>query len=207
MVSAGELRLHVLHGLRLKGFATPDAVAASIGVKAPAVSKELTALKAAGLVERREGRVSGFVLTDEGRSEASALVEAELVASGAKALLEETLHGFAPLNDELLEVCTAWQLRDVHRNIENDHSDAAYDREVIARLVAVNASVTPVLSTLKTALARFGSYQKRLDAAVAKVKRGERDWFAKPMIESYHTVWMELHEDLLVTLQIERVDD
>ena len=33
---------------------------------------------------------------------------------------------------------------------------------------------------------------------------GDTDWFTKPMIPSYHTVWFELHEDLLATLGIER---
>ena len=36
------------------------------------------------------------------------------------------------------------------------------------------------------------------------MRAGERDWFAKPMIDSYHTVWFQLHEDLLNTLGIER---
>jgi hypothetical protein len=57
---------------------------------------------------------------------------------------------------------------------------------------------------LGDALERFGDYGKRFDLALGKVKNGERDWFAKPMIDSYHTIWFELHEDLLATLGIER---
>ena len=30
------------------------------------------------------------------------------------------------------------------------------------------------------------------------------EWFTRPMIDSYHTVWFELHENLLATLGIER---
>ena len=33
---------------------------------------------------------------------------------------------------------------------------------------------------------------------------GDTDWFTKPMLPSYHTVWFEMHEDLLSTLGIER---
>ena len=33
---------------------------------------------------------------------------------------------------------------------------------------------------------------------------GDGDWFTKPTIDSYHTVWFELHENLLSTLGIER---
>jgi hypothetical protein len=36
---------------------------------------------------------------------------------------------------------------------------------------------------------------------------GDRDWFTKPTIDSYHTVWFELHEDLLATLGIDRISE
>jgi hypothetical protein len=36
------------------------------------------------------------------------------------------------------------------------------------------------------------------------VQGGDLDWFTRPMIESYHTVWFELHENLLATLGIQR---
>ena len=36
------------------------------------------------------------------------------------------------------------------------------------------------------------------------MRRGETDWLTKPIIDSYHTVWFELHEDLLATLGLER---
>ncbi len=36
---------------------------------------------------------------------------------------------------------------------------------------------------------------------------GERDWFTKPTIDSYHSVWFELHEDLLATLGLERAKE
>jgi hypothetical protein len=36
------------------------------------------------------------------------------------------------------------------------------------------------------------------------VQAGDAAYFAAPMIASYHTVWFELHEDLLATLGIAR---
>ena len=38
----------------------------------------------------------------------------------------------------------------------------------------------------------------------SRCSTGDSDWFTKPMIASYHTVWFEMHEDLLCTLGIER---
>ncbi len=57
---------------------------------------------------------------------------------------------------------------------------------------------------LAEALERFGGYGERLAHAVDQVQAGEKDWFTKPTIDSYHTVWFELHENLLATLGVER---
>ena len=111
------------------------------------------------------------------------------------------------LNADLLVVCTAWQVRDLDRNILNDHADRDYDAGVIKRLSDVHAGVTPINATLSAALDRFHHYQPRLQAALDKVKKGNQEWFAKPIIDSYHTVWFELHEDLLTTLGLERSNE
>ena len=78
------------------------------------------------------------------------------------------------------------------------------DREVIGRLCDLHAKVEPIIGDLEATLARFHSYRPRLDAALDKLKSGGKDWFTKPLIDSYHTVWFQLHEDLLNTLGIER---
>ena len=99
----------------------------------------------------------------------------------------------------------AWQLRDVGGTQSiNDHSDLAYDGEVIEQLRDLHSRVHPICDELAMSLARYGVYGPRLAAAVDKVSSGDIDWFTKPVIASYHTVWFELHEDLLATLGIER---
>ena len=50
----------------------------------------------------------------------------------------------------------------------------------------------------------LAGYRDRLRTAVDRVRAGEREWFDKPLIDSFHTVWFELHEDLLATLGLER---
>ena len=75
---------------------------------------------------------------------------------------------------------------------------------VVEQLVALDARVQPICAELSGALARFSSYGPRLAAAAERVRSGDTDWFTKPMIPSYHTVWFEMHEDLLCTLGIER---
>jgi hypothetical protein len=91
--------------------------------------------------------------------------------------------------------------------VVNDHTDPAHDAEVIGRLADLDAKVQPICADLGVALERFASYGARLGAALEKVQAGDHDWFTKPMIASYHTVWFELHEDLLATLGIERASE
>jgi hypothetical protein len=56
-------------------------------------------------------------------------------------------------------------------------------------------------------LARFDGYGRRFRDALGRVQAGEVEWFTRPMMDSYHTGWFELHEDLLATLGIERAKE
>ena len=193
--------LLVLHALRLKGFAETAIVAVRAGLDDDEAGRHLEKAAAAGHVTHRDGRISGWALTPDGRARHAELIAAELDASGARPQIEAAYHAFLGCNQELLAVCTDWQLRDGARN---DHGDAGYDAAVVARLAAVDAAVQPTCANLAASLRRFCDYGPRLADALDKVEAGEHDWFAKPMIDSYHTVWFELHEDLLTTLGIER---
>jgi hypothetical protein len=51
---------------------------------------------------------------------------------------------------------------------------------------------------------RFARYGSRLTEARARAEAGEHAWLTGALIDSYHTVWFELHEDLLATLGIAR---
>ena len=86
----------------------------------------------------------------------------------------------------------------------NDHADPDYDAGVVKRLRAIDDAVQPVCADLADALDRFAHYGPRLAHAIDRLEDGDLDYATKPMIDSYHTVWFELHEDLLATLGIER---
>jgi hypothetical protein len=53
---------------------------------------------------------------------------------------------------------------------------------------------------------RFGGYRSRLADALDKIS-DDRAWLASPRCDSYHTVWMELHEDLLMPVGVSRLDE
>jgi len=112
---------------------------------------------------------------------------------------------FVPLNREVLQLCTDWQVRP--GGALNDHGDATYDWSVIDRLQALDDRTGPVLRRLGDEVTRFGPYRDRLHAARRRVVDGEHDWLTSPRVDSYHTVWMELHEDLLAALGRERERD
>jgi hypothetical protein len=61
-----------------------------------------------------------------------------------------------------------------------------------------------VCDRLGGALDRYRPYGPRLGHAVERVRAGDGAWFTAPAIPSYHTVWFELHEDLLATLGLDR---
>ncbi len=207
MAQASDVRFLILHGLKLKGFAEAEALSICTGVNVEAVTKMLNALQAEGLMLHRDGRISGFALTAAGRTAHGELLAADVLASGQQTLLHANYESFLPLNAELLAVCTAWQVVDIEKNVLNDHTDAAYDAGVIGRLASINERVKPTTAALGEALSRFAPYQSRFDASLVRVKAGEREYFAKPILDSYHTVWMELHEDLLKSLNIDRASE
>ena len=197
--------MRVVHALRLKGFADTRALVTAAGAPDEhAVVDALDQARREGWVTRREGAFNGWALTPAGRARDRQAIDAELAVTGARAAIEDAYQRFVKLNGELLQVCTDWQLKGGDPAVLNDHADAAYDAAVIERLRAVDGAVQPVCADLGNALERFAPYGQRLHAALRHVEQGDHDWFAKPAIDSYHTVWFELHEDLLVTLGLER---
>ena len=205
MSFASDPDLLVLHGVRLKGFAEAPAVADLVGLDVDDVVKRLEEAGEGGLVKHRSGKVSGWTLTTAGRAEGERLLAEELDEADARDLVNHAYREFLVLNPDLLEVCTEWQMRDVDGTPTiNDHADPVHDAAVIERLRGLDSAVEPVTSALAGALDRFRGYRERLAHALARVLAGENDWFTKPTIDSYHTVWFELHENLLATLGIVR---
>jgi hypothetical protein len=204
-MSPAALELLVLNGVRLKGFADVSALAAACGLEPDTIEGVLSQLHDRGVVLHREGRVPGWTLTPVGREEHARRVAAELEAAGCAPEIEAAYQEFLLLNPRLLAAASAWQVRDLAgQPAANDHTDAAYDAGVIADLIEVHVAAMPIVDRLVACLKRFERYVPRLEAAVAKIEAGDLDWFTRPLIDSYHTVWFELHEDLLATLGKER---
>jgi hypothetical protein len=151
----------------------------------------------AGLVARA---TKGLRLTPAGRDLHTQW--ARIPPGEVEAAVERSYTRFLDLNRELIRVCNDWQVRP--GNVPNNHTDPTYDWSVLDRLVVIDDRVAPILRSTATNVTRFGSYRARLRAARDRVHEGEHDWLTSPRIDSYHTVWMQLHEDLLLALGRDR---
>ena len=194
-----------MHGLRLKGVASAEAVADAAGLPEGEVRALLDGLASDGLAEERGGLLPGWTLTPAGRAAHERLLAREAEANAVRARIEGAYGRFRELNPAVLDVCSRWQVREVDgRPVRNDHCDPAYDAAVVRDLAAIHRDTEPVCERLASALDRYRPYGRRLDHALERVRAGDTDYIAKPLIPSYHTVWFELHQDLLTTLGIDR---
>ena len=205
MAAASDPALLVLLTLRLKSFVDADVLANASGLPEPQVAAVLADLQRGGLVSYRDGRVRGWSLTTGGRADGELRLAAELTASGGRDVVEAAYEAFVPLNRRFLAACTQWQLRTVDgTSVLNEHDDPHHDAAVVAELDAVDEVVQPLCLGLAGVLVRFGWYNGRFAVARLRVHAGDHEWFAGPMVDSYHAVWFELHENLLATLNRER---
>ena len=194
----------VLHALRCLGVTTLPRVAEAAGVGEDDTEAALLELAIGGLVTREPGPFGGWGLTEAGKAEDAARVGAELDAAGTRDVLTQAYQKFMLLNAEVLDLCTAWQLRPVGGvTVANDHRDAGYDARVLAELDGLDGRAGVMLGELTAALGRFGRYRERLSRAVELARAGKLEHVADDPV-SYHAVWFQLHEDLLVTLGMPR---
>lgn len=176
----------VLHEVRLRGVADLDDTAL------------VRQLLEVGLVVRA---ARGVRVTSEGRDAHTSW--ARLVpGSDEEAAVQRAYARFLPLNRELLRVCSDWQVRP--GGVPNDHRDSRYDWSVVDRLRAIDDRAAPAINRVGRVHARFESYRRRLRAALTLVDEGAFEWVTSPRCDSYHTVWMQLHEDLLLALGADR---
>nr|WP_198151948.1 transcriptional regulator [Kibdelosporangium sp. MJ126-NF4] len=187
------------------GYSTLDRIAAAARMSESEVESELIDLAVDGLVIRTAGDFGGgWNLTDNGRAADEERIAGELAESGAQAVITRAFEDFLVLNPELLDLCSAWQMRPVDgvKRI-NDHTDSAYDARVLALFGEFHQRAEAVCAVLASGLARFDGYRVRLGAALARAESGEPGHLTD-RLDSYHTVWFQLHEDLLTTLRIPR---
>jgi hypothetical protein len=200
MSHASDPFFRTFHALRIKGFAKVETVAEVADLPMSIVEEHLQGLQAREWAQFREAREL-WQLTPVGREEHHIALAEDVGGAHMTAHLHDAYHEFLQLNDRFKELCGDWQLREGH---PNDHSDEVYDAAVVERLVAIDADAAPVVARMGEVLARLAPYGPRLARTCQAVVCGETKMFTGVMCGSYHDVWMELHEDLILTQGIDR---
>lgn len=203
--------LDVLNSLTIKGLAEVGDLAEATGRDAQEVSAQLAGWQERGLVRWRQGRLSGWSVTADGRSERDRQLAESVPTGAAAATLNSGYERFLPLNSRFKRLCTTWQTRPapavaVPRATPGPDAGPTSDagpgdeQALIDELARLHTQIAALLGELATALPRLAPYQPRLDAALARLRAGDTTAFTAPRRASYHDVWMELHADLLATL-------
>ncbi|MBB3754082.1 hypothetical protein FHT44_006604 [Mycolicibacterium sp. BK634] len=191
--------LTVLQAVRLKGRIVEPQLVATVGEDATDVAQTVLQLTAGGLL--LEG--TSLRLSPEGRARLNTLLAQER-SSVDHAALAQSYAEFRTVNHEFKALVADWQLKDGQ---PNTHEDAAYDAAILDRLTDVHQRVTPVLAAVVDVVPRLAAYADKLESALAKVQAGDTAWFTRPIIDSYHTVWFELHEELIAASGLTREDE
>lgn len=195
MTTTETLDAVVLHVLRLKGRSAEHGIAVATGTNDAAVHAVLGRCSRDGLVLLRTGRMSGWSLTPDGRRRADEVLAAERAStdlSRAAALYDEVFLG---LNSRFKQLLADWQLA------------GAEAEAVPTGLPELHVTTLDLVAGLAVPLARLARYADRFTAAYERVLEGNRNAVARPLTDSYHDVWMDLHQDLLLVLDRERAED
>lgn len=192
--SAGDPTGRVLHALRVKGFASVGSIADFSGLRVDIVQPSLAAAAEQGWAVFRDGRLSGWKLTPSGTEVQLARVAAELSNAGCRRAIEAADARFVDLNGQMKALFTDWQLR-------------GQPAECVRSLARVHPTIVGLCDELGHGLSRFNMYSARFASALERLQAGDNDAFTMPLTGSYHDVWMELHQDLLVTLARNRGAD
>ena len=199
-----DVEFLTLHCLTMKQLASPAHVEAIVGVPAAEAKAALARLVGNGDVKEARGN---YVIMPAGRERLASRYGEVYKAVRQSDGFTGTYKRFERVNADLKKLITDWQTITVAGAVTpNDHSDVDYDHKVIDRLYALHERVEPILDTFAAEVPRLTRHKQRLDAALTKVSEGDRDYVSGVRVDSYHTVWFELHEDLLRILDTERDD-
>jgi len=190
--------------LRLKGMASVDGVAEASGASGDEVEAALASMVEAGHASETP---RGYRLLAEGKEWLDGLLAEERAGIDAGAA-DEVYERFCEHNGSFKQLVTDWQIREIDgEQVPNDHTDEAYDALIFERLGALHAEVAPVFADAAVLAPRLGRYVDRFSVALDAVRGGDGSMVAAPLKDSYHTVWFEMHEELILLCGRNRADE
>ncbi|MBI5319377.1 pyruvate, phosphate dikinase [Bradyrhizobium sp.] len=183
----------VVRALALLGFATAERVAIALATSPDAVDGVLKSLPQTYISKAPRG----LHVTPEGRAWLQGQLKAERDSIDRRAA--ERLYGnFMALDARFKQLVADWQIKLIGgRQVPNDHTDAAYDAAIRARLADFHQATLALLPDILTLVPRLRPFATRLAHAARAVAAGDCTMIASPLKDSYHTAWFELHEELI----------
>ncbi|HEY8817665.1 MAG TPA: pyruvate, phosphate dikinase [Candidatus Limnocylindrales bacterium] len=195
----------LLATLAIKGYGTQAALAEAHFASADDVRSLLDRLVTDGQAEVAGG--DSVRLTPDGKEAASGLFASERDRWGTDRAAT-ALDAFLGLDERMKATVTAWQMRDVDGSPTlNDHADPTYDARVLEQLEALHGDALAWLRSIDAPVVRFTTYRARLDRAARLAAGGDGRYVASPRVDSYHSIWFELHEDLILLAGRTRADE
>jgi len=196
-------RFRVHHALRIKGFVKVENVAELADLTEEEALAHLQEMQAEGHTNYRENR-GLWQLTPDGRDAYLIALKEDVSRPGFLDGLAEKYHRFLEMNEIFKGLCADWQLRNGE---PNDHSDEAYDHDCIQRLGVLDDEAQPICHAFGEVAVRYCGYAARLTGSRKALEAGDQRMFTGVMCGSYHDVWMELHEDLILSQGIDRIEE
>lgn len=192
----------LLHALALRRKADLAALERSTGLDAAAIEGALAPAVADGRAIAARGL---YLLAPKGATWLQEQYPEVFSAQRADAQLIAEYARFELINRELKSLITQWQSMNVGgKQVPNAHSDAAYDGRILDRLATLHERAEALLGRMAARLPRLGRYSARLGDALERAENGAHEWVSGIRCDSYHTVWFEMHEDLLRLLGRQR---
>jgi hypothetical protein len=165
-------------------------LADATGHSAREVQASLAELERSEMVAARSVDSPRIGLTPAGEKRALSVVEAERVALVPE--LSRLYLEFTPLNREVKAAVSGWQM------------SRPPDPGLLAALGRAHRRALPLLDRLSELRRRYASLHTRLAAAMARIEGGETRYVAGVAVDSFHSLWWQLHADLLAVLGRER---
>jgi hypothetical protein len=185
----------ILHGLAIKKYAGVDDIAGIVGVDPEDVATFLKEQVARGRIVESNDKYS---LKPTTRVALAGDYSKHYCDIRKDANCVRAYEDFERINISLKRLITNWQVIELHGSVvANDHTDDAYDSRVIDRLGDLHERADRILAVLSNQLPRMQIYRDKLASALERAEDGAIEWVSDAKKESYHTLWFELHEDLL----------
>jgi pyruvate,orthophosphate dikinase len=131
----------------------------------------------------------GFAMLPAGRDAVLEALAAERAAIDPAAI-DAAFTAFDALDREFKALVSSWQ------QAAPAEADAAWGA-ALSGLEQLHERLGPVVAQAAGLVPRLAPFAGRFAQALAAVRAGDRSMLASPLKESYHTVWFELHEELI----------